>query len=253
MRNRFVISITTALVAVLLIAATGCKANPEKAKKKYLESGVSYVDKKQYDAAAIQFKKALQVDPNYAEAHYQLALTYLRQGKGRDGYLELRQAVKLDPNNMKARLELGNLLWAGKDFKGAEEQAHYVVEHDPNNADGYTLMGTTYFALRDTDQAMQAYNKVIELKPNDSGAYLNRGVLYASTKRDAEAEADFRKAIELEPQEPGGVLQPFALLSVQTGARKSRRSVAGGNQERSGFAGELPAAGGHAAAREPGG
>ena len=81
MRNRFVISITTALVAVLLIAATGCKANPEKAKKKYLESGVSYVDKKQYDAAVIQFKKALQVDPNYAEAHYQLALTYLRQGK----------------------------------------------------------------------------------------------------------------------------------------------------------------------------
>ena len=35
MRNRYVISVATALVAVLLVAATGCKGNPEKAKKKY--------------------------------------------------------------------------------------------------------------------------------------------------------------------------------------------------------------------------
>ena len=79
MRNRYIISMATVLMAVLLVSATGCKGNPEKAKKKYLDSGLSYVDKKQYDAAVIQFKKALQVDPKYAEAHYQLGLAYLRQ------------------------------------------------------------------------------------------------------------------------------------------------------------------------------
>src|ERR1022692_1715980 len=79
MRNRYVISIATALVAVLLVGATGCKGNPEKAKKKYLASGLSYVDKKQYDTAVIQFKKALQADPKFAEAHYQLGLAYLHQ------------------------------------------------------------------------------------------------------------------------------------------------------------------------------
>ena len=67
MRNRYFVAMATALAAVLLIAATGCKGNPETAKKKYLESGQSYVEKKQYDAAVIQFKKAIQVDPKYAE------------------------------------------------------------------------------------------------------------------------------------------------------------------------------------------
>src|SRR5215472_1162941 len=86
MRTRYVVSAATALMAVLLVSATGCKGNPEKAKKKYLESGLSYVNKKQYDAAVIQFKKALQVDPKYADAHYQLGLTYLRQGRGQDAY-----------------------------------------------------------------------------------------------------------------------------------------------------------------------
>ena len=87
------VTVATALMVVMLVAATGCKSNPEKAKKKYLESGLSYVDKKQYDAAVIQFKKALQVDPKYADAHYQLGLTYLRQQREREAYSELGQAA----------------------------------------------------------------------------------------------------------------------------------------------------------------
>src|SRR5271157_5634415 len=115
MRNRYFIALATALMAVFLIVATGCKGNPEKAKTKYLESGLSYVDKKQYDAAVIQFKKALQVDPKYAEAHYQLGLAYLHQGNDKQhvvsGYQELHQATELDPNNLKAKLAMGNLLF----------------------------------------------------------------------------------------------------------------------------------------------
>src|SRR5215469_11790674 len=100
MRNRYVVAVAAALMAVFLVAATGCTGNPEKAKKKYLESGLSYVDKKQYDAAVIQFKKALQVDPNYAEAQYQLGVTYLRQQRVKEAYAALNQAAKLDPKNI---------------------------------------------------------------------------------------------------------------------------------------------------------
>src|SRR5450755_4843247 len=107
MRNRYLVTVATALMMVMLVVATGCKANPEKAKKKYLESGLSYVDKKQYDAAVIQFKKALQVDPKYAEAHYQLGLVYLRQQRGKEAYQEFGMAASLDPKNVKALLEQG--------------------------------------------------------------------------------------------------------------------------------------------------
>jgi len=205
MRNRYLVTVATALMVVMLVAATGCKGNPEKAKKKYLESGLKYVDKKQYDAALIQFKKALQVDPKYSEAHYQLGLVYLHQQRVKDAYQELNMAATSDPNNLKARLEMGNILWATgrydpRNFKQAEEQARKVLEVDPNSADGYALLGTSLFAEREPDQALEAYNKVIELKPNDASGYLNRGVLYASMKKDGEAEADFRKAIALNPK-----------------------------------------------------
>jgi tetratricopeptide (TPR) repeat protein len=200
MRNRYLVSIATALITIFLAVGAGCKGNPEKAKKKYLESGQGYADKKQYDAAVIQFKKALQVDPKFAEAHYQLGLTYLRQQKVREGYGELRQAADLDPKNVKARLEMGNVLWAVRQYKEAEKQANDVIALDPDNPDAYSLLGTILFAQKDTDGALQAYDRVIELKPNDSGAYLNRGVLYTSMKKDADAEADFQKAISLNPK-----------------------------------------------------
>ena len=213
MRNRYVVTAATALVATVLMVATGCKGNPEKAKKKYLESGLAYVDKKQYDAAVIQFKKALQVDPNYADAHYQLGLALLRQGNDKDhviqAYSQLNQAAKLDPKNLKARLEMGDLLWASKDFKKAEEQARTVLQQDPNSAEAYALLGTSLFAQKEPAEALEAYNKVIELKPNQAGGYLNRGVLYTSMKRDAEAEADFKKAISLDPKN----LEGYANLS----------------------------------------
>src|ERR1035441_3828102 len=69
MRNRCIVFV---VIAVLSIAFVGCTRNPETAKRKYVESGLKYMEQKKYDSAVIQFKKALQVDPKYAEAHYQL-------------------------------------------------------------------------------------------------------------------------------------------------------------------------------------
>ena len=71
MRNRYIVFV---VMVVLSIVCVGCTRNPETAKRKYVESGMKYMEQKKYDSAVIQFKKALQVDPRYAEAHYQLGV-----------------------------------------------------------------------------------------------------------------------------------------------------------------------------------
>src|SRR3569833_3221022 len=119
MRNRYIV------VFILLLTAlsfTGCKKNPEKAKQKYLASGMKYMDDKQYEAASIQFKKAIQVDPKFAEAHYQLGEASLKLEHWGDGFREMLQAVELDPNNVKARVALGDFYLMGGRYPDAEEQ-----------------------------------------------------------------------------------------------------------------------------------
>ena len=76
MRNRYLVPIVMAMLAIFF---AGCSRNPDVAKRKYLESGMKYMDQEKYDSATIQFKKALQIDPKYAEAHYQLAEADLKQ------------------------------------------------------------------------------------------------------------------------------------------------------------------------------
>jgi len=57
--------------AALLLGS--CKRDPEKAKAKYLASGQKYMQQEKYAEAAIEFRNAIRVDPNYGDAYYQLS------------------------------------------------------------------------------------------------------------------------------------------------------------------------------------
>lgn len=215
MRNRYMAISLTVLLALLL---AGCHRNPEAAKRKYLDSGQSYMDKKQYEAASIQFKKALQIDPRFAEAHYKLATALLALRRFPDAFKELNTTVELDPNNLKARADIGNLLVLSGNsqyYARAEEQARYIIEHDPNSPDGYRLSGTLLFAQHQPQEAIDAYTKLISLSPKDAAAYLNRGVVYASLKKFPEAESDFHQAIALDPKNLQGYVNLAGYYQLQ--------------------------------------
>ena len=167
MRNRYIVSVVMAGLAVVL---AGCSRNPDVAKKKYLESGMKYMDQQKYDAAAIQFKKAIQIDPKFAEAHYQLAEADMKLSKNSEAFKEMSQVVELDPNHLKARVAVGGMYVAsGHNFYGnAEEQARYVIDHDPNNAQAYLLLGNVLLAEKHLDDALAAFNKAVALNPERS-------------------------------------------------------------------------------------
>src|SRR5271165_3201506 len=105
MRKRYIVFF---LVALTALTFAGCRANPEKAKKKYFDSGMKYMDDKQYEAAMIQFKKAVQKDPKYSEAYFQLATASWKLEHWGEGFRYMLQAVDTDPNNLKARVALGD-------------------------------------------------------------------------------------------------------------------------------------------------
>src|SRR5258708_3167278 len=71
-RMRLMIARLQILVLGTLFLAA-CSHDPNVRKQKYLESGQRYFAKAEYSAASAQFRNALQVDPQFAAAHYQLA------------------------------------------------------------------------------------------------------------------------------------------------------------------------------------
>jgi len=189
------------LLPVILTAIpvlSGCSRNPNVRKQKYFESGNKYFDRGKYREAAIEYQNAIQIDKLYADAHYHLALCYLRESIWNGAYQELSRTVELQPANTKAQLELGNLLLAAKQFKQAQFWAETVLGHDASSADAHVLLANADAALENIEDSLREMQKAIELAPDQPRSYLNLAILQLGAKDAAAAEGNFQKAISLD-------------------------------------------------------
>src|ERR1035438_744771 len=94
MLSAFRVILSLALIAVVLAA---CSRDPNVRKQKYFQRGQQYFEDGKYPEAAIEFVNALHIDPNYADAHYQLAESYIKTRQWPRAYQELVRTVDLQP------------------------------------------------------------------------------------------------------------------------------------------------------------
>src|SRR5271167_3281059 len=162
------IRLALSLVGLLLLAS--CYRDPNLPKQKYLESGQRYFDKGEYGRASIQFRKALQIDHQYAEAYYRLGLTDIKLQAWADAFHSLDQATALDPNNLPAHLKLGEMLLSARRWEDARQQAAAALKLDPNNVNAYVLSGQVEFRSGHVPEAVRAFQEAERLAPKDSRA-----------------------------------------------------------------------------------
>ncbi len=79
----------------------------------------------------------------------------------------LRQAIDLDPDNADLHCELGITFLLGKDWKTARVEMLEALHHDPNNADAHNGLGYALEKLGDLDAALKEYRLATRLDPDD--------------------------------------------------------------------------------------
>ena len=141
----------------------------------------------------------LQLDPNAAAAHWDLAKSYLATKKIREGYWELHETARLDPKNLDAKLEYGELSRLGGETDEALKQADEVIAADPNRAAAYVLRGQALELLKRPEDAKEAYLKAVEVEPNNSGPLLILSDYYVRSGDAKSAEPLLRKLTASQP------------------------------------------------------
>ena len=116
-------------LVISLTALAGCSRNPQVRKAKAFDRGNAYFKAGQYREAAIEYANAVQIDPRYTDAHFQLAQTFLKESQFNSAYVELQRTVDLAPDNKKAQLDLAALLVAGGKPTDARDHAEAVFEN----------------------------------------------------------------------------------------------------------------------------
>src|SRR5271157_3557116 len=196
MRLSFRLVLTLILIATLFSA---CSRDPNVRKQKYFQSGQRYYEKGKYREAAIEFVNAVKIDPRYAEAHYQLAETYLKLVQPQGAYQELTRTIELQPENYQARIELADLLILGHDFPHAQEQTDLLLQKRPNDPVVHSTVSSLLAGQGDLSGAMAEIQKAIALDPGGWGLYLELAMLQLKTNQPDAAEASFKKVIEVHP------------------------------------------------------
>jgi tetratricopeptide (TPR) repeat protein len=195
------IALRLLLVGLLIpILFTGCNRDPNVRKQRFLESGNRYRDQGKTRESAIQYANALQLDPRFAEAHYQLGDAYLKLKDYNRAYQELFRAVELAPDNYPAQVDLANLLISARDLKQAQPHLDLLREKQPNNPDTHLAWANLYAAQGNLESALQETQKAIAAEPARSDSYLNLAVLQLRANQPDQAEVSFKKAAELGPK-----------------------------------------------------
>jgi tetratricopeptide (TPR) repeat protein len=209
--SRSVVVLRLLLVGFLVPALfTGCNRDPNVRKQRFLESGNRYRDQGKIREAAIQYANAVQLDPHFAEAHYQLGEAYLRLKDYNRGYAELSRAVDLAPDNYPAQVDLADLLISSRNQDGSLNQDHmkqarthldFLREKQPDSPDTHLAWANYYAALGNVGSAIQETQKAIAADPGRHDSYLSLAFFQLRANQPDQAEVSFKKAAALGPKD----------------------------------------------------
>ena len=199
------------LLPCCLIAAlfTGCSRDPNVRKQKYFDSGEKYSAEGKYREAVIQYLNAVQIDPRFARAHYQLSQAYLKLGDKNHAFQELNRTVELAPDDYRAHAEIADLLSGVRNpdgsalqdaLKQAKPHLDLLREKQPNTPETHEAWAYYDLAQKNLGQALQEAQQAIALNPNRAESYLLLALIQLQSKLPDQAEASYKKAIQVDPK-----------------------------------------------------
>lgn len=212
------------LAAALLLAS--CGSFRQKSAEGYLEEGKQRLASKDYDNAALAFRKAIQKNPRMGEAYYQLALTDLeRGGDVSRALVALREAMTLMPENEDVKKRLAELYLFAYVYQGSAEQyplqmargiAQSLLQQNPSSFPGLMLRGYVALIENQTPEAIGFFEKALEQQPDSPEALTGLGTACMRMKQNERAEEMLQKALTAGPKFGPGYDKLYSLY-VQTG------------------------------------
>jgi tetratricopeptide (TPR) repeat protein len=192
----------------LLIAdsAQQMTASKDEEVKKGAEAKVSEMLKKAEGA----FLKAIDLKADYAPAHYQLGITYDRQGQLDKAISTMETVAKQNQLDVGVAFQLG-LLYMRRAGEGDDERAQNALEHAvelaPSYANARWFLAAVYEKQGALDKAIEQVSKVLETNPDNELVKsrlerLQTGAAAEATEPIEEGEGGVVQVPDGQPQPP---------------------------------------------------
>ncbi len=113
------------------------------------------------------------------------------------GYFQ--RALQQDPNYWEARYNLGVIYYNFRLYQKAMEQFNTVIKQYPENYNPYYGKGVIYYLKRDYPRALREFKKALRLNPEHDRSYYYSGIVYTRMDSLKKGMKALQKSIEINP------------------------------------------------------
>ncbi len=176
---------------------------------------VKYFYDRDWTAAEREFKRAIELNPNYPTAHHWYAVYLFGAGRQNEALAEIRRAQELDPLSLTINMWLGMILRSSGQLDQAVDQLRKTIDLDPNFVLAHHRLGLAYEEKGMYDEAISEFRQVLKLS---GGSPLGIGALahvYALAGKPAEARKNLDELLQLSKQRyvsPSSIATVYAAL-----------------------------------------
>jgi tetratricopeptide (TPR) repeat protein len=165
--------------------------------KAHNNMALASIDIGELELAEAHYRESLAIEPQ-AAIYNDLGFVLERQGLGEDAAEAYRKALQLDPASASAHYNLGAFLARTGEYEEAEGHLRAAVEEDPNTQ-AYTGLGIVQLQQGRADEAVGSLRAAIDVDPKNAAAYDALGTIFVQQGMLQEAESTYRQLVRNQP------------------------------------------------------
>jgi len=148
-----------------------------------------------HEAAAVHYREALRLRPDYPEAHYNYAHLLETLGSAAGAADHYQQALVSRPEYVQAHHAYAALLRARGEWREAEVHYRDALRLRPDYPEAHNDLAVLLEDQQRVDEAAEHYRQALRMRPGYAEAHYNFALLLEGTGDDERAEEHYEQAI----------------------------------------------------------
>ena len=177
--------------------------------------GVALMDS-DFSAAAERLEQAVQLEPTFAEAHYNLGLLYGDMDRAEQAVEHIQTARDLDPDVFDYTVAMAKAYAEAGDYTDARRLFNEVVERQPDNLTAINNLAVIALREGNEQEALEYVEEILREDNDNVGALNTLGLIYMERENISLAQYVLGRALE-QDEANVDVLNNLGLVYMQDG------------------------------------
>ena len=169
--------------------------------KQFLNAGNKAYKRGDLGTATNYYEKALEFDPQFYLAYFQLGVLQKKQGQSKAAIASLNKVLEIKPDHDKTWFTLGTAHETDGNIDDAIDHYNKAIEINPGYSKAYGSLGKLYTEKQEFKQAEDILKTVIQIDSEYANGFMRLGLLYIEQENYKDAASNLKVSTELDDKD----------------------------------------------------